>query len=99
MNSSDRREAVLPAGPITLTAEQVRALDEKLSKMRHDVNNHGALIVAAAELIRLDPNSFRKWATTFLEQPHKIEREMEVFTAEFDRAFGIARPQKPGIAA
>ena len=43
----------LPSGPITLTVKQVDELNRKLSDMRHDINNHLSLIVAALELIRV----------------------------------------------
>jgi hypothetical protein len=42
----------LPTGPVTLKVEELDQLNRKLSDMRHDVNNHLSLIVAALELIR-----------------------------------------------
>ena len=43
---------VLPDQPVTLTVEQIRELNQKLSTLRHDVNNNLALVIAAAEIIR-----------------------------------------------
>ena len=43
----------LPSGPITLTVGQVDELNRQLADMRHDINNHLSLIVAALELIRV----------------------------------------------
>ena len=45
----------LPQNAITLTPEQIAALNEKLSVTRHDINNHLSLIVAAVELLRRKP--------------------------------------------
>jgi len=42
----------LPNGPLTLKVEELEQLNRKLSDMRHDVNNHLSLMVAALELIR-----------------------------------------------
>ena len=42
----------LPNGPVTLKVEELDQLNRKLSDMRHDVNNHLSLMVAALELIR-----------------------------------------------
>ena len=45
----------LPSEPVTLSIEQLDELNRKLSNLRHDINNHLSLIVAATELIRHKP--------------------------------------------
>lgn len=42
----------LPGEPITLSVKELEQLNRKLSDMRHDINNHLSLMVAALELIR-----------------------------------------------
>jgi hypothetical protein len=42
----------LPTAPVTLTIGELEDLNRKLSDMRHDINNHLSLMVAALELIR-----------------------------------------------
>jgi len=42
----------LPTNPVTLSSGELKELNQKLSDMRHDINNHLSLIVAALELIR-----------------------------------------------
>jgi hypothetical protein len=80
------------ANPVSLTAEQVEDLNRKLSNLRHDVNNHLSLIVAAAELIKFNPTLAARMTATLTEQPPKISEAMSRFSAEFEKAFGIARP-------
>jgi hypothetical protein len=41
-----------PTEPVTLSVGQLQELNRKLSDMRHDINNHLSLMVAALELIR-----------------------------------------------
>lgn len=82
----------LPNAPVTLTVEQVDQLNRKLSTLRHDVNNHLSLIVAAAELIRYNPEMLRKMSATLVEQPSKITDDINKFSAEFEQALGISRP-------
>ena len=82
----------LPTGPVTLSPEQVEELNKKLSMMRHDVNGHLALIVAAAELIRHKPNLSERMLTSISEQPAKITEAMKAFSAEYERVLGITRP-------
>lgn len=81
----------LPNAPVTLTVQQIDELNRRLSHMRHEINNHLSLIVAAAELIRLKPELMQKMSASLVEQPPKITGEMTRFSAEFEKAFGITR--------
>jgi hypothetical protein len=82
----------LPTGPVTLTVEQIEDLNKKLSMMRHDVNGHLALIVAAAELIRHKPQLIEKMLASIAEQPARISEAMKSFSVEYERVLGITRP-------
>ena len=59
--------------------------------MRHDINNHLSLVVAALELIRHKPQMAERMITTVSEQPPKITDALNKFSAEFERTFGITR--------
>jgi hypothetical protein len=80
-----------PTGPVTLTVHQIEELHKKLSALRHDVNNHLSLIVAAAELIKFNPESAARMCATLGDQPPKISEEISKFSAEFEKAMGITR--------
>ena len=54
----------LPSQPVTLTVEQLAELNRSLSNMRHDINNHLSLIMAAVELIRHKPQMAERMLTT-----------------------------------
>jgi len=82
---------VLPDKPVTLTVEQVSDINKKLSNLRHDINGDLALIVAAAELIKLNPSAADRMLTTLLEQPTKIRERADKFSAEFEKTLGIRR--------
>jgi hypothetical protein len=82
---------VLPDKPVTLSAEQVAELNKKLSVMRHDINGDLALIVAAAELIKLNPSSAERMLATLLEQPTKIRERADKFSRDLETALGIKR--------
>lgn len=81
-----------PNEQVTLNPEQVEELRKKLSSMRHDVNNHLSLIVAAAELIKLNPESIGRMTATLIEQPSKISDQISRFSAELEKTLG----NKPG---
>ncbi|HSU54072.1 MAG TPA: hypothetical protein VLT36_08455 [Candidatus Dormibacteraeota bacterium] len=82
----------LPNEPVTLTVEQLAQLNQKLSDMRHDINNNLSLIVAASELIRHKPAVADRMMATLAEQPAKISSSMNKFSAEFEKVLGITRP-------
>ena len=82
----------VPQQPVTLTPEQIVELNQKLSTMRHDINNNLAMMLAAAELVRLKPELAEKMLGRRIEQPSKITEQIKQFSVEFERAFGISRP-------
>ncbi len=81
----------VPETPATLTPEQITELNGKLSHMRHEINNQLSLIVAALELIRMKPDMRDRMLNTVSEQPPKIINELQKFSADFEKAFGITR--------
>ena len=81
----------LPDVPITVTPEQLRELNKKLSHMRHEINNQLALVVAALELIRFRPELRDKMLETVAQQAPKITAEIVTFSAAFEQMFDIAR--------
>jgi hypothetical protein len=81
----------LPSEPVTLTVEQIAALNRELSNMRHDINNHLSLIMAATELIRHKPQTIERMTETLNEQPHKVANAMIKFSTEFEQVLGIKR--------
>ena len=78
-------------GPVTLSEEQILALHQKLRMMRHDVNGRLANIVAAAELMRLRPESAAERLTMLLEQPHKAAESIGDFSKEFETLLRLKR--------
>jgi hypothetical protein len=81
----------LPSHPITLTPEQIQELITKLSHIRHDINNHLSLIVAAAELMKFKPETRERMAGTLSEQAPKIMSELQKFSVELEQALGVVR--------
>jgi hypothetical protein len=77
-----------PTGPVTLTEEQIAALHRRLREMRHDVNGRLANIVAAAELIRLRPDTTAERLKVLLDQPHQAAEVIGKFSRDFEIAFG-----------
>ena len=73
----------LPSQPVTLSVEQLDELNHKLASMRHDINNHLSLIMAAVELIRYKPQMADRMMVTLSEQPPKITESLRKFSAEF----------------
>jgi hypothetical protein len=82
--------------PASLTAEQVRELNDKLSHMRHEINNQLSLLVAAMDLIRFRPEMRDKMMETMAQQPAKIQEEIARFSSDFEAAMGLQRGGETG---
>lgn len=80
-----------PSGPVTLSEEQIVALHQSLRNMRHDVNGRLAIIVAAAELMKLRPESAEERLKLLLDQPHKASEHINEFSRVFENALGLTR--------
>ena len=80
-----------PRGPVSLSEAQIVDLHEKLRNMRHDVNGRLANIVAAAELMRLRPDSSAERLKLLLEQPHKAAESIAEFSRHFEELMGLKR--------
>ena len=80
---------VLPEQPVTLTVEQIAALNQELANMRHDINNNLSLVMAAVELTRAKPQLTERMVGTLVEQPPKISQAMMSFCAQFEKALEI----------
>lgn len=81
----------LPTAPVTLSIAEIAELNKQLGEMRHNVNNHLALMVAAIELIRRKPESAIKLADSMSAQTEKMTEEIKKFSAQFDKALRITR--------
>ena len=80
-----------PDASIALSSCQVTELNRKLSVMRHNVNTHLALIVAASELLRRKPEMAERLIENILQQPDRSIKEIRAFSDEFDAATGLKR--------
>jgi signal transduction histidine kinase len=79
------------SGPVALSDEQILTLHEKLRTMRHDVNGRLANIIAAAELMRLRPDSAADRLPLLLEQPHRAAESIAEFSKTFEQLLGLKR--------
>jgi hypothetical protein len=82
----------LPSQPVTLTVEQIRELNRRISDMRHDVNNDLALMIASVELIRRKPESAERMWKGLTEKPLKVANAVTEFSHELEKVLGITRP-------
>ncbi|MFZ1071804.1 MAG: hypothetical protein WAO21_00055 [Verrucomicrobiia bacterium] len=82
----------LPNESVTLSAEQIRELNQKLADLRHDVNNSLSLMTAAVELIQRRPESAGNLWNTLIEQPRKVAVSISQYCRDFEAALHITRP-------
>ena len=75
--------------PVTLSPECVANISLKLAEFRHDVNNHLALMVAAAELLRRKPDMAAKVAHSLSDPAQKITEAIREFSQELENALEL----------
>jgi hypothetical protein len=83
---------VLPTEPVTLSVEQIGELNEKLSTLRHDLNNSLSLIAATSELIRRRPETTEHLWKTLQDQPRKVMETMAKYSRDVEAVLHITRP-------
>lgn len=79
----------LPTEPVTLSVEQIRELKQKLSDLRHDVNNNIALMLSAIEMIRRRPESVEKMLDSMERQPRRVNETVIEFSKGLEKALHI----------
>ena len=82
----------LPSKPVTLTADQIAGLNKKLADLRHSVNNNLSLIIAAAEIMRLKPDTAARLQEQLMDKPHIIAETVAQFSRDLEAALHITRP-------
>lgn len=87
----------LPNQPVSVTPQQIAELDRKLANMRHNINNHLGLIVAACELIRVKPDAASRVLENMLAQPDKIINELRGFSDDLEKVLSITHDDDVGL--
>ena len=90
-NINDYFIMILPTQPVVLSLEQIGELNQKLSTLRHDMNNHLSLIAATVELIRHRPATTEQMWNTLAERPRKIGESFSQFARDLEAALHITR--------
>lgn len=82
---------MVPGAPTELSPEKILELNQKFSKMRHDINNSLCIMVTAMELIKCKPESAPRMMASIAEQPGKIDQTIKWFSEEFEKTLGVDR--------
>ena len=80
-----------PTQPVALSVEQIGELCQKLSNLRHDLNNSLSLIAATVELVRRRPTVPEQMWNSLAEQPRKIGDAFTQFSRDLEAALHITR--------
>ena len=80
----------LPTQPVSFSPAELAELNNQLSEMRHNINNHLTLMVTALELIRRKPESAERLVANLIEVPARIRTEITEFSEQFERSLKIS---------
>jgi hypothetical protein len=81
----------LPDHPVTLSPSEINEIEKSLADLRHNVNNHVALIMASVELMRRRPEVSRRTLDSVASIPAKITDQLRAFSAKLEKALQITR--------
>ena len=81
----------LPDHAVTLTPDQIAALNKRLSESRHNINNHLSLVVATTEVLQKNPELGPRLMPNLAAQPERIIKEIQAFSDAFEAALSITR--------
>jgi len=68
-----------------MNVDEICELNKKLARLRHEVNNNLSLIIAAAEIIRRQPERAEKFWNGLTEKPHTIAESVSHFRLNWKR--------------
>jgi hypothetical protein len=81
----------VPFQPVTLSAQEVGELRQKLVDLRHDVNNKVSLMLASLEMMRHRPETRDSMFDSFSRQPKQILDAVAQFSKDLESALGITK--------
>lgn len=70
--------------PVQLTQHEIEEIGRRLSRLRHNVNNHLSLVIAGLEVMEHRPEMTEKVRATMREQPELISSEVSHFSQFLD---------------
>ncbi len=80
----------LPRQTVPLSPEEVADLSRKLADLRHNVNNHLALMVAALELIRRKPEMVERMVNNLTDENHsRLVASTRIFPCNLAPGAGV----------
>lgn len=81
----------LPAGPVTLSPDEVGLFHRRLTNLQNDIHEHLGLLLELSRIARTAPEQLQARAPQLAQHAPKISTDIQKFSAEFDRTFGIVR--------
>ena len=80
-----------PSGPLTLSAEAIGLFHRRLTNLQNDIHEHLDLLLELSRLARTAPEQLQSRAPQLAQHAPNISADIQKFSSEFDRTFGIVR--------
>jgi hypothetical protein len=81
----------MPQTPLTLSADQLVLLDQRLTDLEQTIQGHLGPLLALSHIARTAPEELQARAGELSPAGPKISAEVQKFSADFDTMFGIQR--------
>ena len=76
----------------------IQDLHEKYRKVKHDINNTLAVIMALAELGQRNPTYMEKLAKAVLQRGPKVVTLLQEYQAAINEKLGVKPPENQGLS-
>ena len=80
---------------ISVSQEELVALQRKFSEIKHSINNALAVMMALSEMSQRRPDYSEKLASTVLSKAPQIVSSLQEFTQALNEKAGGAKPEGP----
>lgn len=81
----------VPAGPVTLSPDEVSLFHRRLTNLERDVHEHLGPLLELSRLARMAPKELQTRSGEFAPHAPEISALIQKFGTEFDKALGLAR--------
>lgn len=81
----------VPSGPVTLSPDEIGLFHRRLTNLQNDIHEHLGPLLELSRIARTSPEQLQARAPQLAQHAPKIATDIQAFSPEFDRNFGIVR--------
>jgi hypothetical protein len=81
----------VPSQPVTLAPEEIALFHRRLTNLQNDIHQHLVPLLELSRIARATPEHLQARAPQLAQHAPQISTDIQAFSGEFDKTFGIVR--------